>query len=270
MPEGHSVHRHARELRRRLAGSAARLASPQGRFAAGAAALDGEVLARTEAHGKHLLLRFDRQEPDRWVHVHLGLFGRWSIGDGAPPEVRGAIRLRLTRDDGGSWADLRGPTACELLDDAAVAALRARLGPDPLRSDADPNAARRRIAGSRSPIGQLLLRQDVVAGVGNVYRAEALFRQRLDPRLPGRELGAQRWDALWGDLVGLLGSGVRTGRIVTTEPGDRERPRGRVARADAHYVYRRQGLPCRRCGTPVAAADDGGRRLYWCPGCQRP
>ncbi|WP_380167573.1 Fpg/Nei family DNA glycosylase [Jannaschia sp. R86511] len=278
MPEGHTVHRHARQLAARFAGAPVALASPQGRFSAGAAALDGQVLRSTEAWGKHLLLRFDAPPgADRWVHVHLGLFGKWAMGSGEPPEPRGALRLRLvgpgTDTDTGSgsgpvWAELRGPTACELLDDVGRAALLARLGPDPLRPDADPGRAAARLSRSRQGVAALLMDQSVVAGVGNVYRAEVLFRAGLAPRTPGSAVTAQQWTAVWDDLVVLMRAGARSGRIITTEREHRERRSGPARREDAHYVYRRHGRPCRLCGTTVEVADLLGRRLYWCPTCQ--
>jgi len=150
-----------------------------------------------------------------------------------------------------------------------VAAVRARLGPDPLRRDGDPDAAGAKVRRSRVPLGALLMQQDVVAGIGNVYRAEALFRARLDPWRPGRDLDADRWEALWADLVVLLRDGVKRGRIVTTLAADRPRRRGGVPVEDAHYVYRRTGLPCRVCGTPVLAEPMVGRTLYRCPHCQQ-
>jgi formamidopyrimidine-DNA glycosylase len=110
--------------------------------------------------------------------------------------------------------------------------------------------------------------QAVIAGVGNVYRAEALFRAGLSPFTPGRDVHRTAWHAMWEDLAVLLRAGVRAGRIVTTEPEDRRRPAGRPNRADAHYVYARTGLPCRRCGTPVQRDVLAARTLFWCPVCQ--
>jgi formamidopyrimidine-DNA glycosylase len=110
--------------------------------------------------------------------------------------------------------------------------------------------------------------QAVVAGVGNVYRAEILYRHRVDPYLPGRQLDDARWGPLWGDLVALMRAGLRSGRIVTTEPRDRDRPGGKAQREDSHYVYRRAGLPCRICTTPVRMEPLAARKLYWCPTCQ--
>jgi formamidopyrimidine-DNA glycosylase len=144
----------------------------------------------------------------------------------------------------------------------------ARLGPDPLRARADGTRAHRRIAGSRTPVGALLMDQSVLAGVGNVYRAELLFRHRISPFRPGRDVGAELWARMWTDLVTLMRSGVRMGRIVTTRPEDRSRRRGAVQRDDAHYVYRRTGLPCRVCGTEIRTQVMVGRNLYWCPACQ--
>jgi formamidopyrimidine-DNA glycosylase len=263
VPEGHTVHRLARRHLTTFGEHAVHVTSPQGRFAAGAQLLDGRRLLGAQAHGKHEFLHFDG---GRWLHVHLGLYGAWTFGDGEPPPVRGAVRVRLAGN--GAWAELRGPTACETITAQDVAVIRARLGADPLRRDADVQAAGERIRRSRTALGALLMQQDVVAGVGNVYRAEALFRGRLDPWRPGRELDAQRWTALWTDLVVLLRDGVKRGRIITTLPVDRPRRTGAISREDAYYVYRRTGLPCRVCGTPVLAEAMAARTLYRCPVCQ--
>jgi formamidopyrimidine-DNA glycosylase len=261
MPEGHTLHRIARALRATFVGQVVEVTSPQGRFA-GAALVDGRVLDDVAAHGKHLFAAFG----DRIVHVHLGLFGRHVIGEGDPPLPRGAVRMRWVTATG--WADLRGPTACEVLDPPEVDAILARLGPDPLRAGADGERAYRRIARSRAPIAGLLMDQAVLAGVGNVYRAEILYRHRVDPYLPGRDLAASRWQPLWMDLVTLMRAGLRSGRIVTTDPADRSRRGGRVLAEDAFYVYRRTGQPCRVCGTPVQMQVLAARKLYWCPTCQ--
>ncbi len=260
MPEGHTLHRLARDQRSRFAGRAVAVSSPQGRFA-DAALVDGRVLDDVTAHGKHLFASFG----DRVVHVHLGLFGKYTGGAGEPPAPVGAVRMRWVAD--GAWTDLRGATACEVLSPSEVDAIRARLGPDPLARRPDGDRAYRRIVRSRAPVAGLLMDQAVVAGIGNVYRAEILYRHRIDPYLPGRLLDEARWDRLWDDLVRLMRSGLRTGRIVTTEPADRER-RGRPRSEDAHYVYRRTGLPCRICATPVQMQPLSARKLYWCPACQ--
>lgn len=349
MPEGHTIHRLARVFEGRFAGRVVAASSPQGRFAAGAAVLDGLRMASAEARGKHLFLRFeggglDSGEPPVWLRVHLGLYGGWRFagpglageggrrpaatgaaphraaapradpadpdemagaddadpgedmdsadqaaaarfvaasgagegeraGDGDadggwPPEPRGLVRLRLLAGD--RVADLSGPTACVLETPEGRAAAMARLGEDPLRDDADLDAAGRAVRASRSAVGLLLMRQDLVAGIGNIYRAEVLFRAGIDPHRPGREITDAEWRALWADLRALMQDGVARGRIITTRPEHRASGRrgGAVRRGDASYVAHRAGQPCRVCGTPVRAEAMAGRTLYWCEACQ--
>jgi len=268
MPEGHTIHRQARILRERFGGTTVAATSPQGRFATGAAGLDGRTMTATEAHGKHMFARFgDRGDPSTpYLHVHLGLYGKWTLGDGEAPEPRGALRLRLHNERG--WADLRGPITCDVVDAEGRGLVLSKLGPDPLRTDADPSLAAARIQRSRTPIGLLLMQQDVVSGIGNVYRAELLFRAGIDPGRPGRDVSAREWESMWTDLVTLMKAGVRSGRIVTTRPEHRSRRSGTARREDAHYVYRRHGEPCRVCGTTISLREAAGRKLYWCPRCQ--
>jgi formamidopyrimidine-DNA glycosylase len=267
VPEGHTLFRLARELTTSFAGRPVHVTSPQGRFAAGAALVDGRVLEEVFSYGKHLFARFGGDT----VHVHLGLYGTFAGGTGSPPVPRGALRMRWEGagpEGTGVWSDLRGPTACEVLASPEVAAIVARLGPDPLRPRADPLVAHRRISRSRTAIGALLMDQSVLAGVGNVYRAELLYRHGVSPFRPGRAVDGEVWAAMWTDLVALMRAGVRLGRIVTTRPEHRSRRRGPAQRDDAHYVYRRTGLPCRVCGTVVGTEEMVGRNLYWCPVCQ--
>ena len=283
-PEGHTVHRLANAFTAEFVGQTIRASSPQGRFAEGAATLDGLVLDHSEAWGKQMFLRFAGPV---WLRVHLGLYGNWrfsgtdlaGIGRRSrkaetdaeeTPAPRGAVRLRLVA--GRRVADLSGPTACELLSPEGKRQATDKLGPDPLRPDGRPGKAWESIHGSRTPIGLLLMRQDVVAGVGNIYRAEMLFRSRIDPHKPGRDLTRAQWDGLWRDIRALLRDGVREGAIITTRPKDRPRDApvvGRRMRRDGRsYVAHRAGEPCRICGNPVQAEEMGGRRLYWCPVCQ--
>ncbi|MFD9892667.1 Fpg/Nei family DNA glycosylase [Amycolatopsis sp. NPDC059027] len=267
MPEGHTLHRLARLHKRRYAGAPVSVSSPQGRFAAEASRLDGQVLKSAEAYGKHL---FHHYGPHGTVHVHLGLYG--TFGEAKLPATTpvGQVRMRLAGRT--HWTDLRGPTRCELLDEAQVDAIKARLGPDPLRADADPDRAWARISRSRTSIAALLMDQSVLAGVGNVYRAEVLFRHGVPPLLPGRDLDKALWDDMWADLVALMRDGVRVGRIDTVAPEHLPEATGRAPRQDRHggevYVYRRAGEECLVCGTSVAHADLVGRNLYWCPACQ--
>lgn len=263
MPEGHTVHGNARDLFARFGRAPVAVSSPQGRFTEGSALLHDTTLVATDAHGKHLLAEFDGGHV---LHVHLGLYGKWTVGDGAADPPRGQVRVRLQGE--GGWADLRGPTACEVLDPDGVDALHARLGADPLRSDADQAIAFARIGRSRSPLAALLMQQDVIAGVGAVYRSEVLFRAGIDPYRPGRDVTPEEWEAVWTDLVLLMGAGLKAGRIVTTRPEHRTRRGGTPTRGDSFYVYRRAGEPCRVCSTPVAHAQLASRHLTWCPTCQ--
>lgn len=294
MPEGHSVRRLARQFGDVFGGETLAVSSPQGRFAAGAALLDGHTLTESQAHGKHLFLHFDHALV---LHVHLGLYGAWDFGGDAafrgassigaprkvgeretfddggglhyagPPAPVGAVRVRLVGRHG--WADLRGATTCAAITTAEAAAVLARLGPDPLRNL--PPDRERFVTGVQSrktPIAALLMDQKVIAGVGNVYRAEVLFRQRIDPLLPGTSLPRKSAEMLWDDTAAVMGDGVRDGRIITTPPSCWSAGAALPAGDEAHYVYKRQGLPCRVCAVPVALAELGGRKLYWCPGCQ--
>lgn len=267
MPEGHTIHRLAADHLRHFAGDTLRVSSPQGRFAGGAALLDTTALTAADAHGKHLFLGF---ADGRWIHIHLGLYGAFTFGRGFLAEPVGAVRLRLVGPR--AWADLRGPATCEVLTGAGKRAVQARLGPDPLRPDADPGKAWERIRRSTRPTGALLMDQAVLAGVGNVYRAEVLFRHGVDPAVPGSRLARATWDAIWADLVTLMTEGVRAGHIDTVRPEHTPEAMGRPPRVDDHggevYVYRRAGLPCLVCATAVRTRELAARNLFWCPTCQ--
>lgn len=187
----------------------------------------------------------------------------------------GTVRLRLMNPHG--VADLSGPNRCELLDWAQTRAIAARLGPDPLRPDAQfaDFVAR---AGRRSKgIGEALMDQNVAAGVGNIYRAEALFAARLSPFVPAREVSERKLRRVWDWLVEYMARGVESGRVTTIGREDAaafaasEAAAGREAQAvdRRYYVYQRDGRPCVRCGATVRLAVVGGRKLYWCPRCQR-
>jgi endonuclease-8 len=267
VPEGHTIHRLAARHRELFAGHAVEVSSPQGRFATGAALVSGRTLVGAEAVGKHLLHRFDSGLA---LHVHLGLYGRFTDGVPPAPDPFGQVRMRMLSDR--HWLDLRGPAACEVLDPAQVATLRSRLGADPLRDDADPDAAYARIRRSSQPIFALLLDQTIVAGCGLIYANEVLFRAGLAPAVPGRGVSAERWDELWNDLRVLMKEGVARGRIDTVHTMHTPEAMQRAPREDRHggevYVYRRPGQPCLVCGTEIARGPMAGRNLYWCPTCQ--
>jgi endonuclease-8 len=352
MPEGHSVHRIARQFAANFVGQRVTAASPQGRFVDGAARVSGHQMVDAFAVGKQMFLEFETGD---WIRVHLGIYGAWdfsgqidmdatiassngrmgqtnmrgtvvdeagenslsSIGaprrarvrmgeqtsepglpsaerdsrlssaegayrnpgarnpaernsaDAFPPEPVGAVRLRLFTET--VCADLRGPTACDLLDASEVVAVIAKLGPDPARERGKSVEARfvTSVTGRSTPIGQLLMDQSVVAGIGNVYRAEMLFRAGIDPYRSGKLVSTDEARALWRDWVKLLAIGIETGQMMT-----RDGLRGKALsdalarRDDRHWVYKREGLPCRKCGTAIALDVMATRKLYWCPSCQ--
>ncbi|WP_341954382.1 DNA-formamidopyrimidine glycosylase family protein [Salinibacterium sp. TMP30] len=324
MPEGHSVHRIARQFALHFVGKHVAVSSPQGRFAAGAERIDGLRMLSAKAVGKQMFLEF---EHDRWLRVHLGLYGAWDfagnftadattasasgrmgqtnqhgtvVGEhedslasiGAPrrtrlrmaeqekaseeitdfpPEPIGAVRVRLLTTD--TCADLRGPTACEVLTPDEVQVALNKLGPDPLVDD--PVEAEERFVATvgkkQTAIGLLLMDQSVVSGIGNVYRAEILFRARLDPHTPGKLIPAELVHELWRDWATLLEIGVTTGQMMTIEGLTADEYTAALAnRADRHWVYHREGLPCRVCGTNIVMELASARKLYWCPNCQAP
>lgn len=267
MPEGHTVHRHARRQHDALGGRIIEASSPQGRFSAGAERLNGRVLEKVDAHGKHLFYRWDGGEI---LHIHLGLFGKFRLyREDAPPPSSNA---RLTMRGGEATVYLSGPTVCEIIGPTEEAAIRSRLGPDPLRNGSRnknfgefaEHLARRRI-----PIGAALLDQRVIAGIGNIYRAEALFRAGIDPHLPADRLSRDAAEALWSESSALLRRGVKEGRIITVDLADvGARRRSDLGPDERLYVYQRNGEPCRRCNTSIAMVEMANRRLWWCPGCQ--
>jgi len=262
VPEGHTLHRLARLHQRRYAGAPVRVSSPQGRFT-DAAVVDGLTFTRASAWGKHL---FHHYEGGPIVHVHLGLYGTFRESRTPLAAPVGQVRMRICGAEYGT--DLRGPTACEVIDEAQQSAILNRLGPDPLRSDARPDEAWARITKSRKAIGALLMDQSVMAGVGNVYRSELLFRHGIDPYRPGRDVDEREFRVAWSDLVDLMKVGVRRGRIIVVRPEHDVGAPGYGPKRPRTYVYRRAGEPCRLCGAAVQTAVMEGRNLFWCPDCQ--
>ncbi len=266
MPEGHTLHRLAVDVTAGFGGRAPAVTSPQGRFAESAALLDGSELISATAHGKQLFIEF---AGDRLLHIHLGLIGTLRFGPPALPQ--GEVRVRLATPE--LVADLRGPQLCTVRTAAEVAELITRLGPDPLRDDADPELAWRRIHRSSRSVAALLMDQEILSGVGNVYRAEVLFRNRINPHRPGHKLSRRSWQAIWADLILLMPKGVIDNRIDTVQPEHTPEAMGRPPRADDHggevYVYRRNGMPCWVCGSMIRTEVLAGRNLFWCGRCQR-
>ena len=263
MPEGNEVHRYRDRQTALYEGKTVHADSPTGRFA-DAGALDGRKLRAIMAHGKHLGYDFGK---DLILHVHLGRFGDFTEGKMPLPEPKGALRLRLwTKTD---WLELRGPTDCSLYSQAKWETLLDRLGPDPLNQDADPAPAMEAITRRKTPIGALLMDQAVIAGIGNIYRAELLYRARISPFRPGQKVLPKELSALWRDAVTLMPDGMVDRRIVTTRPKDRPHRNGVAERGEVHYVYKRAKKPCFVCGMTVQSEEMAGRTLYWCPECQK-
>jgi len=264
VPEGHTIHRHARLQGEFLTGERVRAWSPQGRFSQSAAQLDGRRLEAVEAVGKHL---FYRWEGARILHVHLGLFGKFRTFHQDPPAPTEATRLAMT--NGRSMVYLAGPTICELLDPQEEDRLRARLGPDPLGNGRVSGRFAENLSRRRIPIGAALLDQRVVAGIGNVYRAEVLFKRGIDPHLPAQQLDREQVGGLWSTIVAELRRGEQAGRIVTVAPADvGVRARADIPRDERLYVYKRDGLACRRCGDQIRSTAMANRLIWWCPTCQ--
>lgn len=265
MPEGHVLHRAARLQARRFAGKIVSARSPQGRFADGAAQLDGQTIAGIDALGKHLFYRFASGDV---LHVHLGLFGKFRVRSRPAPEPSPNARLVLETDS--DHLHLAGPTACELVDPDAESDLRARLGPDPILAPSDgAEMLAKRLSRRSISIGAALLDQKVVAGIGNVYRSELLFLAGVHPLTVAKTLDPSTVSDIWDRSVVALKDGERLGRIVTVVPGEMgaKTPR-ELARGDRLYAYKRAGEQCRRCGDEIRSADADGRNVWWCPTCQ--
>lgn len=267
MPEGHTIHRAARLQRRRFAGEVLAVDSPQGRFSDGAAELTGRRLEGVDALGKHL---FHRWEGDLTVHIHLGLFGKFKVFTDVEkaPAPSDGTRMRWLGHTGAMY--LSGPTACEIISADQEEELRNRIGPDPLAvRKGDLERVKASLARRSAPIAQVLLDQAVVAGIGNVYRAEFCFLAGVDPRTPAREVNDDTVEQIWNLSNSLMKVGERIGRIVTVDPAEvgAKKP-GDLRRGNRLYVYKRAGQPCRRCATPVTSTELANRRVWWCPTCQ--
>lgn len=263
MPEGHTVHRTAIRFEKEFLNRELDISSPQGRFTQ-AKLISGQKLLGAEAIGKQMFLNF---EPGV-IRIHLGIYGKWRFRDfkTSPPEPIGQVRARFLGTT--MVADLVGPTVCDLIPADAVSEFRLKLGPDPLAPDPLGSNLERfiaRAARAKTPIGQLLMDQSAIAGIGNVYRAELLFRQRQNPHTAAHKVLPEVLENIWNDARDLMAIGVEKGIMLTRdgyldgfpEPGDR------------YYVYKRQGETCRICGQKIALELMATRKLYWCPSCQK-
>lgn len=291
MPEGNEIHRWAARHTSAFAGKRLRVDAPAGSSFANALLLDGRKLVRVTAMGKHLGYDFGA---DRLLHVHLGLRGDFKEGTGELPPEKGALRLRIWNekaaklpaqpgrskhrllDDGITqiepekiaWLELRGPSDCSVWTQARWNELCKRLGPDPLHGE-NANRFVAQVAKRKTAIGVLLMDQTVCAGIGNLFRAEVLFRARLSPFAEGRSVPETILKTMWKDAAFLMKAAMVDRRIVTTMVEHRPvKKEGLALMEEVHYVYRRQGKPCRVCESMILTRMVAGRNLFWCPHCQ--
>lgn len=252
MAEGDTIHRIARRFETALVGreiERAEAADPRSPVRGRADELAGRTLIRAEARGKHLLLSFSG---GRAVHSHLGINGSWRIAaDGMLPGRRSWLLLASSHASAAQFGGklLRIVSESRLRNDPALM----QLGPDPLRPEFDlPDAARRlRRMGAGQQVGEALLDQTIVAGIGNVIRVEACFRARVDPWGNVDDLGVEQAERLLYESRRVMQATLATGR----------RPR---------TIYGKARRPCPRCGERIQARGQGdaNRISYWCGHCQ--
>jgi endonuclease-8 len=230
--------------------------------------LGGRAVRAVDARGKHLFVRF---EGDLTVHSHLRMTGKWGVYRHGEPWRRSPRRAWLViRTDAHEVVQFDGPVL-ELMTEGRTRfdqRLQA-LGPDVLAPDFEPASFLRRLrAGERTRgIGEALLEQRIVAGFGNVWKAEACFLAGVDPWRAVSEVSDAEALAIVERARPLMRlSAERGGRIVTVDP---HRPA--LGGGGRHWVYERAGLPCRRCDTPIRGRGQGddNRTTFWCPVCQR-
>ena len=257
VPEGHSIHRAARDQTPMLKRKILKVSSPQGRFLEGSALLDGRRCMAVDACGKHLFYRFAGGDT---LHLHLGLYGKFRCVPVPAGEPRGQVRVRLESPT--HVVDCNGPNQCEVLDKAEVDKLLGRIGPDVLRDDADPDRAWSKIAKSRAPIGQLVMDQVVMSGLGNIYRSEILWRQRIHPLTAGRALTREQFEAFWADSAALLRIGVEQRAIITVDGA----ARGKSRYGARTNIFKKKTCP--RCEGPIRQFAMSARKAFVCETCQ--
>ncbi len=253
MPEGDVVWYTARRLHEALAGRT--LIRSDFRVPGLATAdLTSEVVTETVSRGKHL---FTRTGNGLTVHTHLRMDGTWRVRPAAE-RIRDSHRIRLLLANEDWQAIGYQLSVVELIHSSEEAKVTGHLGPDLLGPDWDRDEAVRRLSAEPDrAIGEALLDQRNLAGIGNVYKAEVLFLRGLSPWQPAgdvTDLGAL------ADLAKRLleANKERFGHITT----------GSMRRGEEHWVYGRRGRPCRRCGTPIRSAGQQDRITFWCPSCQ--
>ncbi|MEL6105123.1 MAG: DNA-formamidopyrimidine glycosylase family protein [Planctomycetota bacterium] len=260
MPEGHKTHFLAKRHREFFSEQALRVTSPQGRFRGDARKVSGKILEHVEAVGKHLFYRF---EGGRYVHVHLGRYGKFREHDAPPPKPVGKVRMRLVGSD--YALDLNGPTTCRVIDESVREEVLRKLGPDPLAGGKKRDVWEI-VRVSQKPIGALLLDQSVIAGVGNIFRAELLFELGLNPNTRGNELDPATFDRLWRSLGKMMRTGLKYGKIITVTAKEAGAPLATLEGGQRFRVYGKEVCP--ECTDAVRTDEIAARKLYWCPQCQ--
>jgi endonuclease-8 len=275
MPEGDTIFRAAAALHRALAGN--RVVRFQTALAELARVDDnepitGRVVERCESMGKHLLIWFSGELA---LRTHMRMSGSWHLYRPGEAWQRPAHQMRVRLDTGRWVAVAFNVPVAEFIKGADLPRSRAlaSLGPDLLGADFDRSEALRRLAqGGTRPIAEVLLDQRVVAGIGNVFKSEVLFLCGIHPDRPAESLSDSDRATILDIAVPLMrrNTGEGAGSAIVTYRGLRRTTR--QARAEDNlWVYGRAGLPCRKCGRPIAVARRGleARPTYWCEGCQR-
>lgn len=257
MPEGHTIHRAARDHGKMIAGQGISAISPQGRFADGAGMINGAKCTGTSAVGKHLLYHFDN---GKTLHVHLGLGGYFVTGSQPADPPRDVVRIRM--ENTSHVIDIIGPNTCELIPSAELEGFRLRYGADLLAAEPEPERAIAAIRKSRAPIARLLMDQKVISGIGNIYRAEILWLRSLHPMTRGMDLSEDDLRGLWNDMRALLQIGVETNSIITN--GDK--PKAGEDVRERTNIFGKESCPA--CGGAIEKSKLSGRTLYHCPACQ--
>ena len=266
MPEGHKTHFIARQQTKVFAGEKLQVTSPQGRFSTDARKVSGKVLDQVEAVGKHLFYVFDG---GRIVNVHLGRYGKFRELPSPPPAPIGQVRMRIKGND--QTIDLTGPTTCRVIDPEMREQIESKLGPDPLGASGSAATKKKQvwdaISKSNKPLGGLLLDQAIVAGVGNIFRAEILFETELNPEIPGNQLSKESFDLMWKSLTKMMKVGLKYGKIVSVSAKEAGMPLSKVEGKDRFRVYGKQRCP--RCNAKIETIEVAARKLYICKRCQK-
>ena len=233
-----------------------------------AAELEGERVAALDRRGKYLLVRF---ESGRVLLIHLRMTGQLLHANGGPPPAEDVHRRAVVRLDDGSdvvYRDVRRFGTWLLLDEEDVTLyLDQRIGREPLVRSFTSRRLAEALDGRRAPLKAALLDQRRLAGIGNIYADEALWRARLHPLRPAGELNPTQLAALHRAIRAALRAGIaRQGATLSNY----RTPDGSAGRMQEEFrVYGREGEPCERCGTPIEKIRTGGRGTWYCPSCQR-